>query len=877
MRALTGRVLTGVILAAVLVTTATAVAGATPVALPPSWSPDAAWSTDGDFATDVYGDPWDFSNPEDVEPVPEVGVTGATGVSLGGGVLTVGTVDGTAVRLVFNWPNVLPWGRDGRNLPIDANRYTRISFAANSAAQLAAAVRFQTASGAQGVLPFTMKPGWNAYSFNLNDPANYPAGFPAGPWTGQVVNLELFRGGGPGPANIQLDWVRLHRPDTPDTPPAAGSVPQPVVLSPSAEGGADYATAVRGNPWDMAGPDDVAFSNQLAGVSFAGGDMSGATVGNDPFVLLAANGPIDGDRFHRATVDACYDGGFSLADAPGGGMVARFAWETTSIPQWTESQDIVIFPGCHRMTIDLKTTPGDAVHDESSAWRPGWAGQSVINFRYDLNEDRGARGFTLRDIRLADDAAFSSTFPIHFIDTAWAPGTTAEIYVNTSRGALGGTRIASGLGVGQGVNTFTWDGTAGGARVPNGTYWVTIKMTRGGRSTTAAASGPLRYEPPQPSSPGYYVPLTPARILDTRDGTGGVISPLGQSEDLELDVTGVGGVPETGVLGVVMNVTVVGATNESFLTVYPADQPLPLAANLNFLPGQVVPNLVTVKTGANGKVRIFNKIGLVNVVADVVGYYAAARPPSGGLYTPLTPSRILDTRDGNGTGGSRNPIGAGGVIDVQVTGRGGVPASGVSGVAVNVTVDQPTGSSFLTVWPSGEPRPLAATHNFTPGLTIANLVLAKLGANGRISIYNLGGTAHVVADVVGYFSANGGQFVPLVPQRLLDTRDGTGAGGSRAPVGQQRFIDLQVAGRGGVANGARGAVINVTATESTLPTFLTVWPAGEQRPLAATSNPRPGVAVPNLTYAKLGAGGRISLWNNTGSTHLVADVVGYIM
>ena len=866
----------GAILVATCVATGAVVADAVPVT-PPSWSPDASWSTDGDFATDVYGDPWDFSNAEDVAPVPEVGVAGATGVVLGNGLLTVGTVDGTAIRLVFNWPGVLPWGRDGRNLPIDAGRYSRISFSVNSGAQLAAAVRFQTASGAQGVLPFTMRPGWNSYAFNLADSRNYPAGFPAGPWAGQIVNLELFRGGGPGAVNVQVDWVRLHRPDTPDVPPAAGSTPQPVVLSPSAEGGADYASVVRGNPWDMAGPDDVALSNHLAGVSFGGGAMSGATVGNDPFVLLPTAGPIDGDRFHRATVEACYDGGFSLADAPGGGMVARFAWETTSIPQWTETQDIVVFPGCHRMTIDLKTVPGGAVHDESSAWRPGWAGQSITNFRYDLNEDRGTRGFTLRDIRLADDAAFTSTYPIQFLDRAWAPGTTAEIYVNPTRGGLGGFRIASGISVGQGVNTFTWNGTANGVKLPNATYWVTVKMTRNGRATTASAYGPLRYEPPQPASPGYFVPLTPSRILDTRDGTGGMISPLGHSEDLELDVTGVGGVPETGVLGVVMNVAVQGATNESFLTVFPADQPLPLAANLNFLPEQVVPNLVTVKTGANGKVRIFNKIGLVNVIADVVGYYADTPPPSGGLYTPLTPARILDTRDGNGRGGSRNPIGAGGVIDLQVTGRGGVPSSGVSGVAVNVTVDQPSESSFLTVWPSGESRPLAATHNFTPGLTIANLVLAKLGSGGRISIYNLGGSAHVVADVVGYFSASGGQFVPLVPQRLLDTRDGTGAGGRTAPVGQQRSIDLQVAGRGGVANGARGAVINVTATESTAPTFVTVWPAGERRPLAATSNPRPGVSVPNLAYAKLGSGGRVSLWNNTGSTHLVADVVGYIM
>ena len=104
-------------------------ADATPIALPPSWSPDAAWSTDGDFATDVYGDPWDFSNDADVIPTLEVGAQAALGIArLPSGQLSVDTVDGTTVRLVFNWPNVLPWGRDGRNMPINGDRYSRLSF-----------------------------------------------------------------------------------------------------------------------------------------------------------------------------------------------------------------------------------------------------------------------------------------------------------------------------------------------------------------------------------------------------------------------------------------------------------------------------------------------------------------------------------------------------------------------------------------------------------------------------------------------------------------------------------------------------------------------------------------------------------------------------
>lgn len=103
-------------------------------------------------------------------------------------------------------------------------------------------------------------------------------------------------------------------------------------------------------------------------------------------------------------------------------------------------------------------------------------------------------------------------------------------------------------------------------------------------------------------------------------------------------------------------------------------------------------------------------------MADVVGYYSMKGAGSG-AFTPLTPSRIMDTRE---TGG---PASAGREVKVRVVGVGGVPASGVSAVALNVTVDQATAPGFLTTWPSGEPRPTASTHNFVAGGTVANLVL----------------------------------------------------------------------------------------------------------------------------------------------------------
>ena len=117
-----------------------------------------------------------------------------------------------------------------------------------------------------------------------------------------------------------------------------------------------------------------------------------------------------------------------------------------------------------------------------------------------------------------------------------------------------------------------------------------------------------------------------------------------------------------------------------------------------------------------------------------------------GAYHPLPPARILDTRSGA-------PLGNAGTVVQAVTGVGGVPASGVSAVVLNVTVTGPTAPSFLTVYPNGAPRPIASNLNYVAGQTVPNLVIAKVGADGKVAIYNHAGSAHVIFDVVGWYSA----------------------------------------------------------------------------------------------------------------------------
>ena len=82
---------------------------------------------------------------------------------------------------------------------------------------------------------------------------------------------------------------------------------------------------------------------------------------------------------------------------------------------------------------------------------------------------------------------------------------------------------------------------------------------------------------------------------------------------------------------------------------------------------------------------------------------------------------------------------------------------------------------------------------------------------------------------------------------------------------------------GPVPRGATAAIVNVTSVNSTVPSFITVWPTGTAMPTASTLNPRPGVPVPNLAYLKLSSDGRLSLYNNAGSTDYIVDVFGYVV
>jgi hypothetical protein len=332
----------------------------------------------------------------------------------------------------------------------------------------------------------------------------------------------------------------------------------------------------------------------------------------------------------------------------------------------------------------------------------------------------------------------------------------------------------------------------------------------------------------------------------------------------------------------VLNVTATDPTAQSFLTVWPTGSARPTVSNLNFSAGATVPNLVEVGLGTNGQVSVYNSSGSVDVVVDLEGYVGSPVSAGTGLYNPLTPARITDTRPGSGQPNAGSTLGPGSELDVQVSGAGGVPDTGAGAVVLNVTATDPTAQSFLTVWPTGSTRPTASNLNFSPGQTVPNRVIVPVGSGGEVSIYNPAGSVDAIVDVGGYFtdgsnsSATGSQFTPAFPARITDTRPGSGspyAGNTLSPRGT---LTVQVSGAGGVpSSGVTSAVMNVTATGTTASSFLTVWPTGVTRPLASDLNWVAGETVPNLVVVKLGSDGAVQVYNAAGSADVVVDVSGW--
>jgi subtilisin family serine protease len=256
---------------------------------------------------------------------------------------------------------------------------------------------------------------------------------------------------------------------------------------------------------------------------------------------------------------------------------------------------------------------------------------------------------------------------------------------------------------------------------------------------------------------------------------------------------------------------------------------------------------------------------------DITGTSTAVVPteaPHPGMVVSLTPSRLLDTR--NGTGPLRN----GQTVRIPVAGVGDIKST-ASAVLVNITVTDATTEGFVTAYASGGAMPATSNGNFQVGKVSATLALVPVGSDGAIALsVRLGGTVQLVVDVQSYIAGgvvtDAGAVVPVTPTRLWDSRD-------HAAVGPFHVLTVQATGVSRVPADATAVFVNVTVTEPQTGGYLAVYPSGDPIPATSNLNFVKNLTVPNLALVKVGGDGTISIQNaGPGTAQVVVDLQGYI-
>jgi peptidoglycan hydrolase-like amidase len=274
--------------------------------------------------------------------------------------------------------------------------------------------------------------------------------------------------------------------------------------------------------------------------------------------------------------------------------------------------------------------------------------------------------------------------------------------------------------------------------------------------------------------------MTPVRAMDTRNGTGGVpIARVGRSggsgAPLPLQMTGLNGIPATGVSAVSINLTATntsGSSGGGYVTAYPCGTTPPLASNLNFVSGRTVANGVVVPVSATGSVCFFVD-GEADLIVDVNGWFS-----TGSGFRSIPPTRMFDTRDGRGgVLNSRLGTASGAVdaVELPVVSRWSLPGSGVGSIFINLTATDPPNNGqggYVTAYPCSAQRPLASNLNFVGSQTIANSVIAQVSSQGAVCFF-VDGATHLLADISGWIPSGAG-FSPVAPLRIVDTRENLG-------------------------------------------------------------------------------------------------------
>jgi hypothetical protein len=323
-----------------------------------------------------------------------------------------------------------------------------------------------------------------------------------------------------------------------------------------------------------------------------------------------------------------------------------------------------------------------------------------------------------------------------------------------------------------------------------------------------------------------------------------------------------------------LNVTVVPRTGTlGYLTVWPDGQAQPHASTLNSPNGSVIANASIVPAGPTGSIDAFATDD-TDLIVDIDGYFV---PPTVNTlqFYPLVPCRVLDTRNPNG--GFGGPFLIAGVARSFPIGSSSCGAiSNASAYSLNVTVIPHGTLGYLTVWPGGQPQPVASTLNSMDGTIIADAAIVRAGTGGVVSFLGSNDT-DLTVDINGYFAppgTGGLNFHALSPCRLVDTRNPDGTYGGPVIQGQTtRSFPLEDA-TCGLSATALAYSLNMTVVPQSTLGYLSTWPAAAPQPVVSTLNALEGQVIANAAIVPAGAGGAISVFV-TDTSQVLIDINGY--
>jgi len=434
--------------------------------------------------------------------------------------------------------------------------------------------------------------------------------------------------------------------------------------------------------------------------------------------------------------------------------------------------------------------------------------------------------------------------------------TPSAPWINLTSTSTGFTVSVNPAGLTAGPHSGTISVAAPGATNTPQTVSVTLTIS-------ASAQMP-------PSSAARFVPITPCRIADTRNATGpfgGPGLPRQTSRDFAVSASACG-IPSSAV-AYSLNVAVVPSGSLGFLTLWPTGQPQPLVATLNSIDGRIKSNAAIVPAGLGGAISAF-VTDATDVILDINGYFVPASSAGALAFYPVTPCRVADTRNATGPLGGPSLAGQG-TRSFPVLGSScGVPGSAQAYSLNFAAVPKGSTLGFMTAWPAGQQQPLVASLNDPTGTVLSNAVVVPAGTNGAVSVFSTDAT-DLVIDINGYFAAPGAGGLSLYtvePCRVLDSRLPAGS----PPFNTTRDVNV-IAAPCGVPGAAQAFVFNATVVPPGFLGFITMWPQGQTRPLAATLNAYDGAVTNNMAIVPTTTGS-VSVFPSA-ATQLVLDIFGY--